>query len=112
MVGGGSGGKTMNLYAWREVMSWVREVIGIDPDENIEYLTDAQLADLNAELAASMTTPGWHPMSVDPERITVDVQQPCATDARSGRRRLRPSEQNDEESPAEHVLCLRVGFPR
>jgi hypothetical protein len=112
VVGGGSGGKTMSLYAWREVVSWVREVIGIDPDENIEFLTDAQLADLNAELAASMTAPGWHPMSVDPERIIADVQQPCATDTHFGRRGLRPSGQDEEESPAEHVLCLRVGLPR
>lgn len=52
VVGTGSGGKTMNLYAWREVLSWIREVLGADPDEGIDYLTDAEYAGLNAELAA------------------------------------------------------------
>lgn len=51
VVGSGSGGKTMNLYAWREVLVWVREIIGIDPDEGITYLEDAALAHLNADLA-------------------------------------------------------------
>jgi len=51
VVGNGSGGKTMSLYAWREVVSWIREVIGTDPDEDIEYLTDAQDAELNAALS-------------------------------------------------------------
>jgi hypothetical protein len=48
----GSAGKTMNLYAWREVVLWVREVIGFDPDEGVDFLTDAQQADLNAQLHA------------------------------------------------------------
>jgi len=51
VVGSGSGGKTMNLYAWREVLIWAREIIGIDPDEGITYLDDAALAHLNADLA-------------------------------------------------------------
>ncbi|MBO0801541.1 MAG: hypothetical protein J2P25_00485 [Nocardiopsaceae bacterium] len=52
VVGGSSGGKTMNLYAWREVLSWIREILGSDPEEGIEYLSDAQLADLNVQLAS------------------------------------------------------------
>jgi hypothetical protein len=39
-------------------VSWIREIIGTDPDEGIEYLTDTQLADLNAQLADSTTAPG------------------------------------------------------
>jgi hypothetical protein len=42
----------MSLYAWREVLSWIREILGTDPDEGIEYLSDTQLADLNVDLAA------------------------------------------------------------
>ena len=51
VVGTGSGGKTMNLYAWREVLSWIREVLGTDPDEGFDYLADTEYANLNAELA-------------------------------------------------------------
>lgn len=51
VVGSGPGGKAMNLYAWREVLSWIREVLGFDPDEGIEYLDDSALAGLNADLA-------------------------------------------------------------
>jgi hypothetical protein len=52
IVGSGPGGRSMNLYAWREVLSWIREVLEFDPDEGIEYLDDFALARLNAELAA------------------------------------------------------------
>jgi hypothetical protein len=46
-----AGTETMSLYAWREVVSWIREILGTDPDEGIEYLTDNELATLNAQLA-------------------------------------------------------------
>lgn len=52
VVGSGPSGRAMALYAWREVVSWVREVLGTDPDEDIEYLGDRAIADLNAELLA------------------------------------------------------------
>jgi hypothetical protein len=65
VVGSGSGGKTMSLYAWRDVVLWIRDVIGIDPDEDIEYLTDAQLAELNAEIAASSPGATWRPVHVE-----------------------------------------------
>jgi hypothetical protein len=51
VVGTGAGRKTSNIYAWPEVVSWVREVIGIDPDEGITYLGSSQHAHLNAKLA-------------------------------------------------------------
>ena len=51
VVGTGTGRKTSNIYAWPEVVSWVREVIGIDPDEGIAYLDSHQHAHLNVELA-------------------------------------------------------------
>lgn len=60
VIGRDSSGKSMSLFAWREVLLWIREVIGEDPDEGIEYLTDEQLAILNAELAGSMTADGRH----------------------------------------------------
>jgi hypothetical protein len=78
VVGAGSGGKTMNLYAWREVLSWVREVIRIDPDEGISYLDDAQYAALNAELC-HLSAPGvetdspWRPMAVHTQVTTEKV---------------------------------------
>lgn len=51
VIGTGAGRKTSNIYAWPEVVSWVREVIGIDPDAGITYLGARQHAHLNAELA-------------------------------------------------------------
>jgi len=70
VVGAGTGGKSMCLYAWREVLSWVREVIQIDPDEGINYLDDAQYAALNAELCdlgagRAGADPPWHSLRVN-----------------------------------------------
>lgn len=110
VVGSGSGGKTMSLYAWREVVSWIREVIGTDPDEGIEYLADAQLAYLNAELSAIMTAPGWRPMSVDTERIIADVQRLCATEISIVSTEPHLTAQNSEAISAERTLKLRVAF--
>lgn len=44
---GASGGRMMSLWTWREVVAWVRDVIGVDPDEGIEYLTDDQVTELS-----------------------------------------------------------------
>jgi hypothetical protein len=48
----------MSLYAWREVLSWIREILCTDPEEGSEYLSDMQLADLNACLAVIRTERG------------------------------------------------------
>jgi hypothetical protein len=78
VVGTESGGKTMNLYAWREVVSWIREIIGTDPDDGIDYLSDQQLAHLNARLAdITPTTAAWRPINMETERIIADVRQLC-----------------------------------
>ena len=78
VVGTGSGGKTMSLYAWREVLSWIREILGTDPDESIEYLSDTRLADLNVDLAAIRAERSvWHPIAVDNEQIIADMHQVC-----------------------------------
>lgn len=53
-----SAGKSTSLYAWREVVSWVREVVRVDPDEGIDYLDDAGIAEVNAEIAG-YRSPGW-----------------------------------------------------
>jgi hypothetical protein len=45
------GARSMSLYAWRDVVAWVREVVGFDPDEGIEYLDDMQIARLGLEFA-------------------------------------------------------------
>lgn len=79
VVGSGSGGKTMNLYAWREVLAWIREIVGIDPDEGIDYLTDAQHATLNAEFSTVREeSVEWQPIAVRTEQVIADVQQMCA----------------------------------
>jgi hypothetical protein len=79
VVGGGLGGRVLSLYAWRDVVAWLREVIGIDPEEGIEYLTDAQHAALNAELAAGSADPGWHPINVDMGSVIADVEHLLGT---------------------------------
>lgn len=75
LVRSGSGGKSMSLYAWREVVSWIRDVIGINPDEDIDYLDDAQHAYLNAELAdIAVSAATWRPIDVGTACITTGVQ--------------------------------------
>jgi hypothetical protein len=80
VVGSGTGGKTMSLYGWREVLSWIREVIGTDPDEGIEYLSDARLAALNAQVLSTSSGDVWHPIVLENDRIVADVQQLCRTE--------------------------------
>lgn len=105
VVGSGSGGKSMSLYAWREVVTWIREIIGTDPDEGIEYLTDAQIADLNAELAAIPATLAWRPMSVDTEWVIANVQRLCEIEVAVAHRA------QTKGTPAEHALKLRFAPP-
>jgi hypothetical protein len=65
VVGTATPGKTMPVYAWREVLAWVREVLHMDPDEGITYLDDRRIADLKSELANLTPAPPdatWHPM--------------------------------------------------
>lgn len=90
VVGGSSGGKTMNLYAWRDVVSWSREVLGRDYEEGIKYLTDAQLAQLNAQLASVGST--------EPEDSS-----PEATDAAANRVNL------DRTPDIERLLVNKPG---
>jgi hypothetical protein len=107
VVGSGSGGKVMNLYAWREVVSWIREVIGTDPDDGIEYLTDAELARLNAQLVDIAPAAAWHPINIETERIIADVQQLCGKDIDivTGKRSAR---RYDDFTSTEHRLKLRL----
>jgi hypothetical protein len=78
VVGSGSGGKTMNLYAWRDVVSWIREILDIDPDEGIDYLTDNELATLSAQIAAvRQELSEWHPIAVENEKVIAHVRQIC-----------------------------------
>jgi hypothetical protein len=61
VVGTGSGNRLMSLYAWREVLGWVRDVIGVDPDEGVTYLNDAQVTALDAQLCVvpRVEMPTW-----------------------------------------------------
>ncbi len=111
VVGSGSGGKTMNLYAWREVLSWIRDVVGIDPDGGIEYLTDIQLATLNAELADIVPAMAWHPistLSIETERIIADVQQLCSGEIGVRVIGVRFDQILDETTSTKRNLKLRI----
>jgi len=111
VVGSGSGGKTMNLYAWREVLSWIRDVIGIDPDDGIEYLTDTQLATLNAELADIVPTAAWHPIStfsIETDRVIADVQRLCAKEVRISLAGVRFAQILDDVTSTERNMKLRI----
>lgn len=78
VIGSNSGRKSMKIYAWAEVVSWVREVVGIDPDEGISYLDARQFAHLNAELADAHAITdrygsGWRSMAATSRRLTTAV---------------------------------------
>jgi len=45
-------GAADGFYSWPEVVTWLRETVGIDPEPGIRYLTAEQAADLNSRLAA------------------------------------------------------------
>lgn len=64
---GTSGAKSMNLYAWREVLTWTREVIGIDPDEDVDYLSDAQMLELNQYLHRAAA---WTPVLLETNAVS------------------------------------------
>lgn len=110
VVGSGSGGKTMNLYAWREVLSWIREVIGTDPDDGIEYLADAQLAHLNAQLVDIAPANAWHPISIGTEQIIADVQQLCGTETSTGITGRRSARTYDDTASTKRHLKLCIGL--
>jgi hypothetical protein len=64
VAGFDAGGKPVSLYAWSDVVCWVREVLGTDPDEGVDYLPAWVVADLNAELAhlardGALEQEGW-----------------------------------------------------
>lgn len=64
VAGFDAGGKPVSMYAWSDVVSWVRDVLGTDPDEGVEYLSPWAVADLNAELAnvareGALEQEGW-----------------------------------------------------
>lgn len=111
VVGSGSGGKAMNLYAWREVLSWIRDVVHVDPDGGIEYLTDAELAMLNAELADMALSAGWQPIiefRIATERVVVDVQQLCGKEGCIGFAGTRFAQIVDDTSPVRRYTKLCV----
>ena len=99
----------MSLYAWREVVSWIREVIGVDPDDGIEYLTGAQLAHLNAQLVDITPADTWHPISIETERIIADVQQLCGTGASIDVPGKRSTQTYGDTAPTKRRLKLCIG---
>lgn len=110
VVGTESGGKTMSLYAWREVLSWIREILGTDPDEGIDYLTDAEHAALNAELAMIREeTTAWHPIAFENEQIITDVRQICQQ-IRVTTPQAHVADSHDADPPAERHRKLPVTF--
>lgn len=58
VIGVQRGKKSTKLYAWREVVSWVRQVIGIDPEDGLGFLSDRQIAEVNAGVAQVMPADG------------------------------------------------------
>lgn len=65
------GARSMSLYAWRDVVAWVREVVQIDPDEGITYLDDMQVAQLVLEVAEFDS--GWQPVLGVVREITTQI---------------------------------------
>lgn len=46
----GTGSKPQQLFAWREVLDWVRQSLGCDPEEGVEYLSASQFAELSHQV--------------------------------------------------------------
>lgn len=108
VVGSGSGGKSMSLYAWREVVSWIRGVIGIDPDDGINYLSDTQHAELNADIVATASTAAWHPINVGTAHITTGMRKaPGAGGDATGPLGAEP---RSETATTRHHGTLRVAL--
>ena len=40
----------MKLWAWRDVLEWLRVELELDPEPDIQYLPAHEIARLNAEL--------------------------------------------------------------
>ncbi len=51
--------RTMRLYAWRDVVAWVRQTLGVDPEDGDGFLSDRQLADLDNDLAVAYFEDEW-----------------------------------------------------
>ncbi|GCD91206.1 hypothetical protein [Nocardioides sp. LS1] len=49
-------GRSMKLYAWREVVSWIRQIIKVDPEHGVCFLSDVQIHEINACLS-KVTSP-------------------------------------------------------
>lgn len=47
--------KVVRLFAWRDVVAWVREMCDIDPEPGLSFLSDAEVASINDLLAETET---------------------------------------------------------
>jgi hypothetical protein len=81
----GRSGKLAPLFTWPEVLTWVRDVLGTDPDEGVTYLSPRQVADLNAELAHLDNSVdgwvGWHSMERAAAHVTARVSRSVTSTA-------------------------------
>ncbi|WP_182113129.1 hypothetical protein [Actinotalea sp. JY-7876] len=50
-VSAGSSGRLTMLYQWPEVVAWVRDVVHIDPEDGLEFLDRASVAEIDKALA-------------------------------------------------------------
>ncbi|OLT23040.1 hypothetical protein BJF81_11625 [Ornithinimicrobium sp. CNJ-824] len=57
----GTGAKPQQLFSWREVLDWVRENVGCDPEQGVAYLSASQLAELGHQV---LVTPSADPLGV------------------------------------------------
>lgn len=65
------GQMTVRLYAWRKVVAWLRAVPRIEADEDITYLDDERLAELNSLLHQDQThQPRDTPVTFQPVPVT------------------------------------------
>jgi hypothetical protein len=77
----GAGRRSLHLYAWRETLTWVRDVIGLDPDDGIAYLDDSGIAELDAYIASERgaTLPNdYTPLPSQPSFGPVETKLPSS----------------------------------
>lgn len=74
----GAHSKQTLVWAWRDVLAWVRDVLGLDPEDGTELLTDRQVAELNYHLALAAEQAAEQAAAADGGAVKMSPQDAAA----------------------------------
>lgn len=101
----GAGKRSLYLYGWREVLMWVRDVIQLDPDENMTYLEDSHIAELDASIAYERGTTPPSEYTPLPGQISLSSKfEDMLTSESDARVRLKEASREQPSSDWHHVV--------